>query len=67
MARTLWCTLADCRAGYASVGGDVPRICPACDRATVWSTIAPATMPPRKWSLTGYDARLLKQLRIAPD
>lgn len=61
--RTLWCTR--CSVGYASVAGDVPRVCPACDRDTVWSTLAPTSPRSDPWTLTENDRRFLKALRIA--
>lgn len=63
MVRTLWCRL--CSVGYASVAGDVPRICPGCDRETVWTTMAPVSDVPRfAWELTFNDRRFLKTIRI---
>lgn len=61
--RTLWCR--KCSHGYASVAGDVPRVCPACDQKTVWSTLAPTTVD--GWTLTLNDRRFLKAIGVEAD
>lgn len=65
MARLLWCR--NCAIGYASVGGDVPTICPQCATTPArWTTMAPVSDVPRiRWRLTYNDRRFLKALKIA--
>lgn len=66
--RTLWC--AACGAGYASINGDLPPVCPKCDEPAIWLTDTPshASKPARDprlpYALNLNDRRLLKQLRI---
>jgi len=67
---TLWCRRPDCGIGYASVGGDVPTICPGCLQDALWTTFAPlqASVPPRvAWTLNYNDRKFLNTLRIAGD
>lgn len=68
MARTLWCRYEDCQKGYASVAGDRPKICPACERPEAWSTRYPVSTPIRtRYVLAASDRRFLRSLRIAVD
>jgi hypothetical protein len=65
---TLWCRHPRCGKGYASVAGDIPTICPACEKPGRWTT--EASMPGRRttptfpFDLSDNDKRLLKLLRI---
>jgi hypothetical protein len=65
---TLWCRHPRCGKGYASVAGDIPKICPACEKPGRWTTeasMAPhGTTPASPDHLTDYDKRLLRLLRI---
>jgi hypothetical protein len=69
--RTLWCTL--CHRGYASVAGDVPRICPGCDQETTWTALQPAGvtlslhMASFRAGLNYNDRRLLRVAGIRRD
>lgn len=66
MARTLWCR--KCRVGFVSVAGDVPRVCPDCERETTWTTMLPRCGDPMiSYDLTTNDKRFLRSLRIALD
>lgn len=60
--RTLWCT--KCAVGYASVAGDLPKVCPRCDQETVWTTLAPQSARSYDWVLNVNDKRFLRSLRI---
>lgn len=57
--QTIYCRHLDCLVGYASVAGDLPRICPACNRVSQWSTVPP-------WKLSKQDEKFLLSLRINP-
>jgi hypothetical protein len=65
---TLWCGYPRCGKGYASVAGDIPKICPACEKPGRWRT--EVSVPRRHttrtfpYDLSAYDTRLLKLLRI---
>jgi hypothetical protein len=68
MARAIWC--GKCDAGYLSVAGDVPRICPHCRSETVWRTLAPASAavgPVKPYELTPLYSSFLASIRIAAD
>lgn len=66
-ATILYCTRRDCRAGYASLG-EVPRICPACQQDTRWTTVAPiADHPNTPFRVNINDRRFLRSLRISSE
>lgn len=60
----LYCKLCGC--GYGSIG-DMPVICPSCNRETKWSTMAPEREPVAGWNPNESDRRLLRGLRIDPE
>lgn len=61
MARLVYCK--KCDVGYASVGGDYPKFCPACEQPAFWTT----TVPRRKhFRLSENDRKFLRSLRIEP-
>lgn len=59
----LFCKL--CGQRYASVG-ELPAVCPICDRPTKWSTMAPHSSGP-PLPLTVDDRRWLRSVRIDPE
>jgi hypothetical protein len=63
----LYCTLADCGAGYGSVG-EIPPVCPSCRRATRWTTTPPnPDRPTVPYSITHNDELLMKARGILND
>jgi len=70
MVRVLFCRRCD--AGYPSIAGDVPRVCPHCSHAAGWTTqsalVATSAVDPLKpYALTGTDGRFLKSIGIAAE
>lgn len=62
---TLYCK--KCSAGYASLG-EVPRVCPACEQETSWTTAMPMSSDPRvPYEVSLNDRRFLRSLRISPE
>ena len=59
----LYCRM--CAGAYASVG-DLPLMCPSCERPTRWSTMAPHSSGP-PLPLTVEDRRWLRSLHVDPD
>lgn len=64
MSRTLWCQNPGCGTGYASVAGDIPKVCPACDQPAHWSTEAGPKVP---FALSSNDKRFLRSLKITSE
>ena len=58
----LYCRM--CNQGYASVG-ELPALCPSCERPTRWSTMAAHTSGP-PLPLSVDDRRFLRSLHIEP-
>ena len=56
---TLWCTAPGCQSGYYSKG-EVPSVCPRCERPAHWTTTPP-------FKLTMDDKVFLKVNRIDPE
>jgi hypothetical protein len=61
----IYCTHPDCGAGYGPAG-ELPIICPACQRTTAWTTRAPGDQPAVPYVITNADIRFLKSMRILP-
>jgi hypothetical protein len=59
----LFCKL--CQTPFESHGGEIPFICPTCNRETKWTTSLKQNGPDMKWS--HEDLRFLRSNRIAPD
>jgi len=57
----IYCTL--CEASYVSVG-EIPAICPNCQRETRWTTFAPVTEPLGPYKLTKDDRYFLHSIDI---
>jgi hypothetical protein len=52
-----------CSVGYGSAG-EVPPVCPACERETTWTTAPKKRDPAAPWTLSVMDARFLRSIRI---
>jgi hypothetical protein len=64
MSRELWCRHAGCGRVHESLAGEVPRICPFCERAASWTTVPPPEDPKVEWELTPNDKRFLRSIRV---
>ncbi|HEX8030332.1 MAG TPA: hypothetical protein VF491_17780 [Vicinamibacterales bacterium] len=64
MAVILYCRM--CNGGYGSTG-DIPAICPLCNRETKWGTSPRGHEPVPWWVPNENDRRLLRSLRIDPE
>ena len=62
MGRPLWCM--KCAAKWEQVAGELPAICPGCQRATVWSV---EEVPAKRYALSMNDRRFLRSIKITPD
>jgi hypothetical protein len=63
----LYCTFEDCGAGYGSVG-EIPPVCPSCQRATRWTTTPPhPDRPTVPYAITHNDAIFLHARGIQND
>jgi len=64
MTRTLYCATSGC---VVTLSDFVP-VCPTCARPTVWRTMPWVQKPqPKGLTLSPWDKRLLRQLRISPE
>ena len=54
-----------CSVGYASIG-EVPPVCPGCERETTWTTVPKSKKrdPLIPWTLSEMDSRFLRSIRI---